>query len=200
MGDDNCLDARLEASLNDREDLVPSKMTSRQNEIMLSDKGADLSDRWKDEPFSVDHSDRLDVVTLFGQVSLESEPHRWDGTGWQVVGRPPMVGCVDGRHPDHPPTLARTYLDGKRVHAAHSGIQSNSAASIAVRHRFTHNLGALRGGDVVGLEHESPKAQFREPLRKLEIRDAALHNVWSDVNVGVVSAADQLARPRRGLY
>ena len=48
------------------------------------------------------------------------------------------------------------------------------------------------------LEHEARKPELGEPMREPEVVDAPLREIGLDVDVQVVRAADELARPADG--
>ena len=196
MGGDDVPDAGLERGLGHHPALVGGQVPGGHDQLVARGQPEHLpGGRQRPAGLVEDvhhrHGDALGV-----QIPLQGQPHRRGGARGQVAVLGPVIGRVQGGHPEDPGALAGRDLDRDGVHPAHRGIQGQRpehpdlAPQGLVEHR-----GAFGGRHVVRLERESGQAHVPAAAGQLEVGDPAAHHVRLHVHVQVIGAAHQPAAP-----
>ena len=166
-----------------------------EDQAVACDRAQHVSRLGQKAPVGIGDVHRVDAEAEAAKLVLEPRPlgHLVPVPRLGPPGR--LRGRVDGRHPDDPCALARGDLDREGVHAADRPVEGERADDLAPPGRGRHDLRALGGRRVVGLEGEAREPELGEALREREVVDPPPRHVRSDVDVQVVGTLDEHARP-----
>ena len=190
MGHDHAGDTGGESRVDDGMDLGPAEVPGGEHEPVAGDDVEHLREaalRQLHRP--VRHSHRRELL-------LDRPPDRLLRRLRTLLVR--LVLGVDRRQPDDPRASPGRDLDGLRVQSADAVVERDRAQCSDARHGGTHNRRPFRRRRVVRLEHEARQPELGEAPGEAEVVDAPLGQVWLDVDVKVVGAADELPGTIRG--
>ncbi|MCP9980426.1 hypothetical protein LUX39_25130 [Actinomadura madurae] len=192
MGDDDAPHALLDGGVHDGADLGGAEVAGGERHVVLGDHPEHLPGGVVDLPARVDDVHGVGGHAVGAQLVLQLRPHRRARPLGVVRRAFALVGAVDGRQPDELRAGAPGQLDRDGVHAPDGPVERDRPDRAEPGVGGADHGGALRGGEVVRLQHESAESHLGEPRCEREVVDAAPHHVRGHVDVHVVPAPDKV--------
>jgi hypothetical protein len=190
MGHDNAVDTGRERCVDGAVNLGPAEVPGGEHEIVARDNREHCCEG------TLRQLHRRAPDPGLRELLLDLPPNRLLGRFLSFLAR--FVLGVDRGQPDDPRATARRDLDRLCVQPADAGVERDCPEGAYARHGRTHDCRPFRRRRVVRLEHEARQPELGEAACQPEVVDAPLREVGLDVDVEVVGAANELARPLGG--